>query len=43
MDYVGEVFVSSTGVTDFQYTNTKSTDKIYFNNQAIIQKGCELY
>lgn len=42
-DYIGEVFISSTGVTEFQYKKTKSNDNIYFNNQAIIRRGCELY
>lgn len=42
-DYVGEVLISSTGVSDFYYKKTKTSDNLYNNNSAIIKKGCELY
>ena len=42
-DYVGDVLISSTGVSAFQYRKTNSNDNLYNNNQAIIKKGCDLY
>lgn len=42
-DYVGEVLISSTGVSDFYYKKTKTSDNLYNNNSAIIKRGCELY
>lgn len=42
-DYIGEVLISSTGVSDFQYKKTKTSDNLYNDNKAIIRRGCELY
>lgn len=43
LDFVGEVLISSTGVSDFYYKETKTSDHLYYDNSAIIKRGCELY